>query len=67
MKIKRNIVNTFVNTFAPRFGYTVVGVGYRKRHYTMTYREALSWAACYKSGALIVHKGIIIAHRKAVV
>ena len=66
MKIKRNIIKTFVNVFAPRFGYTIVGIGYRKRHYTLSYNEALAWVACYDDGALIVRKGIIIAHKGAI-
>jgi hypothetical protein len=29
------------------FGYTVIGVGFKKKHYSMTRAEALEWLACY--------------------
>lgn len=63
MKIKRTFIRKLAKILAPRFGYTVVGVGYLKRHYSLSYNEALSWAACYDDGALIVRKDIIIAHK----
>ena len=29
------------------FGFCVIGQGFKKRHYTFTYSEAVEWAACY--------------------
>jgi hypothetical protein len=29
------------------FGYTVIGVGFKKKHYSLTRAEALEWLACY--------------------
>jgi hypothetical protein len=37
------------------FGYTVIGVGFKKKHYSMTRAEALEWLACYDHA--IMYKG----------
>jgi hypothetical protein len=29
------------------FGYTVIGVGFKKKHYSLTRADALEWLACY--------------------
>lgn len=29
------------------FGYTVQGVGFKKKHYSLTRADALEWLACY--------------------
>lgn len=60
MKIIRN---TIKQAIAKRFGFTVVGLGYNKRHYTLSFSEALEWAACYDDGAIIVKGGVIIAQK----
>lgn len=60
MKVIRNKIK---NTIAKRFGFTVVGLGYNKRHYCMSFSEALEWACCYDDGAIIVKGGIIIAQK----
>lgn len=60
MKIIRNKIKQAI---AKRFGFTVVGLGYNKRHYTLSFSEALEWAACYDDGAIIVKNGIIIAQK----
>jgi hypothetical protein len=55
MKISRIISNAI----AKRIGYTVIGTGWTKRHYTHTYSEALEWVACYKGdGATIYLNGL---------
>lgn len=59
MKITRQITNAI----AARIGFTVIGKGYVKRHYTFTLSEALAWAACYDDGATIYLNGIFAAHR----
>jgi hypothetical protein len=62
MKISRIITNTI----AKRIGFTVIGKGYAKRHYTFTMSEALAWAACYDDGATVYLNGIFAAHRYTV-
>jgi hypothetical protein len=37
------------------FGYTVIGVGFKKKHYSMTRAEALEWLACYDHA--VMYKG----------
>ena len=43
------------NAVAKRIGFTVVGIGCIKHHYTHTYSEALEWAACYKLSGATIH------------
>lgn len=43
-------------------GYRVRGEGFRKTHYTLTYRAALQWAACYPA-ATVTRCGKFIAHK----
>jgi hypothetical protein len=45
------------------FGYTVVGVGFHKRHHCLTRSEALEWLACYPH-ALLMRRGVVVAERK---
>ena len=49
---------------AKAFGFVVIGDGYKKRHYTLSFKEAVSWAACYADGASIYGKGICVASKK---
>jgi hypothetical protein len=37
------------------FGYTVMGVGFKKKHYSLTRADALEWLACYDHA--IMYKG----------
>ena len=37
------------------FGYTVIGVGFKKKHYSLTRADALEWMACYDHA--IMYKG----------
>lgn len=37
------------------FGYTVQGVGFKKKHFSLTRAEALEWLACYDHA--IMYKG----------
>lgn len=48
---------------AESFGYVIIGHGFKKRHYCFSYKEALSWAGCYKA-ANIYRKGAWIAEHK---
>jgi hypothetical protein len=34
-------------TLCKLFGYTVIGVGFKKKHYSLTRADALEWLACY--------------------
>lgn len=45
------------------FGFVVIGHGFKHRHYTLSFKEAVSWAACYGDGASIYRKGICIASK----
>ena len=59
MKISR-IISTAV---AKRIGYTIIGIGCTKRHYTHTYSEAMAWAKCYRlTGATIHLSGFFTVH-----
>jgi len=51
MKISR-IISTAI---AKRIGYTVIGIGCTKRHYTHTYSEAMAWAKCYRLTGATIH------------
>jgi putative exporter of polyketide antibiotics len=46
------------------FGFVVIGNGYAKRHYTLRYSEAVSWAACYSEGANVYKRGTWVASSK---
>lgn len=60
MKISRIISNGI----AKRIGFTVIGIGCNKRHYTHTYSEAVEWARCYRlTGATIHLNGFFTMHR----
>lgn len=37
------------------FGYTIIGVGFKKKHYSLTRADALEWLACYDHA--IMYKG----------
>lgn len=53
---------TIRNYIAKTVGFTVIGIGFAKRHYTFTYSEAVSWAGCYGlSGAAIYKGGVWVA------
>ena len=41
------------------FGYRVVGVGFKKSHYTLSKAEALQWAGCYDEALLFKGKTFI--------
>lgn len=42
------------------FGFCVIGQGFKKRHYTFTYGEAVEWAACYDV-ATVYKRGNFVA------
>ena len=42
-------------TLCKLFGYTVIGVGFKKKHYSLTRADALEWLACYDHA--IMYKG----------
>ena len=54
-------MKTLHRIIAKTFGFTIIGNGFAKRHYTFTYSEAVSWAACYSDGANIYKRGIWMA------
>ena len=54
-------IHTFI---AKAFGFVVIGDGYKHRHYTLRFSEAISWAACYADGASIYKRGIDVASKK---
>jgi ABC-type cobalamin transport system permease subunit len=37
------------------FGYTVMGVGFKKKHYSLTRADALEWLGCYDNA--VMYKG----------
>lgn len=53
-------MNTIKTTAARLIGYATTGHGYTKTHYSLTRREALSWAACYPA-ATITRAGQFVA------
>lgn len=58
------MIKSLRNYFAKTYGFTVIGNGFTKRHYTFTFSEAVSWAGCYGvSGASIYKGGIQVAYR----
>ena len=42
------------------FGFCVIGDGFKKRHYTFTYSEAVEWASCYDT-ATVYKRGNFVA------
>lgn len=42
------------------FGFCVIGQGFKKRHYTFTFGEAVEWAACYDV-ATVYKRGNFVA------
>ncbi len=42
------------------FGFAVIGQGFNKRHYTFTFSEAVTWAACYDV-ATVYRRGNFVA------
>lgn len=42
------------------FGFCVIGQGFKTRHYTFTFSEAVEWAACYDN-ATITQRGNFVA------
>jgi hypothetical protein len=42
------------------FGFCVIGQGFKKRHYTFTFSEAVEWAACYDV-ATVYKRGNFVA------
>jgi len=42
------------------FGFCVIGEGFKTRHYTFTFGEAVEWAACYDV-ATITQRGNFVA------
>ena len=46
------------------FGFYTVGQGFKKRHYTFTYSEAVEWAACYDV-ATVYKRGNFVAMKVA--
>ena len=55
----KNIRNILCKTF----GFTIIGHGYRHRHYTLSFKEATQWAACYADGADVYKRGIWVASK----
>lgn len=53
-------MNTIKATAARLIGYATTGHGYNKTHYSMTRREALTWAHCYPA-ATVTRFGRFIA------
>jgi hypothetical protein len=41
------------------FGFKVVGVGFKKTHYTLTKSEALQWMGCYDEALLFKGKTLV--------
>lgn len=58
-------MQTIRNFLAKTIGFTVIGKGSKKRHYTFTFSEAAEWAACYgrHGGASIYKHGLWVASR----
>ena len=44
--------------FCKLFGYTVIGIGFKKKHYSLTRADALEWLACYDHA--IMYKGRVL-------
>ena len=56
-------MKTLHSIIAKTFGFTIIGHGYRHRHYTLRFSEAISWAACYADGADVYKRGIWVASK----
>lgn len=56
-------MKTLHNLACRLFGFTIIGSGYKKRHYTLRYSEATQWAACYADGAVVYRKGLPVASK----
>jgi hypothetical protein len=52
--------DTIRHAIARLIGYATTGHGFKKTHYSLTRREALSWAACYPA-ATITRAGQFVA------
>ena len=46
------------------FGYKVIGVGFKKSHYTLSKAEAMQWMGCYDE-ALLFKGSALVGSRKA--
>ena len=57
-------MKTLHRIIAKTFGFVIIGNGYRHRHYTLSFKEATQWAACYADGASIYKRGIYVASKK---
>lgn len=58
------MLKTITTFIAKSVGFTIIGHGYKKRHYTISFKEAVSWAACYDDGASIYLRGVLVASKK---
>lgn len=54
-------MKTIRNILCKTFGFVIIGHGYRHRHYTLSFKEAVSWAACYSEGATVYKRGTVFA------
>ena len=43
------------NLICKLFGYTTIGIGFKKKHYSITRADALEWLACYDHA--LMYKG----------
>ena len=50
-------------TLCKLFGYTVQGIGFKKKHYSLTRTEALEWLACYDH-ALMYRGRVLYSERR---
>ena len=46
------------------FGYTVQGVGFKHKHYSLTRAEALEWLGCYDNA--VMYKGRALYSEKRI-
>jgi hypothetical protein len=53
-----------VLALAKTFGYKVIGVGFKKAHYTLSKAEAMQWMGCYDE-ALLFKGSAFIGAKKA--
>lgn len=56
-------MKTIRNILCKTFGFVVIGNGFKHRHYTFSFKEAISWAACYSDGANVYKRGIWVASK----
>ena len=52
--------DTFALQLKKAFGFCTIGHGFKKRHYTFTFSEAVEWAACYDV-ATVYKRGNFVA------